>query len=70
MTPSLQVSVTPSARQPTRLAEAGYAVGAEGRSLEQAAIFVHAIGFTAFDADAGVGVGEAATGRRRRSVAL
>ena len=48
-------------RQPAGLAEAGDAVGAEGLSLEQSAIFIHAIDFTAFDYDAGIGVGKAAT---------
>jgi hypothetical protein len=48
-------------RQPAGLAEAGHAVGAEGLSLEQSAIFIYSIDFTAFDYDAGIGVGEAAT---------
>src|ERR1700733_8146092 len=48
-------------RQPAGLAEAGHAVGADGFSPEQSAIFVHAIDLTAFDSDAWVGVGEAAT---------
>jgi hypothetical protein len=46
-------------RQPAGLAKAGHAVSAEGLSLEQSAIFIHAIDFTALDA--GIGVGEAAT---------
>ena len=39
----------------------GHAVGADELPLKQSAIFVHAIDFTAFDFDAGVGVGEPAT---------
>jgi hypothetical protein len=47
-------------RQPAGLVEAGHAVGADRLSLEQPAIFVHAIDFTVFDLDAGVRVGKPA----------